>query len=354
MDTARSLIVCREPAMTKTILSIFSVFLFLFIVLNCGGGGSSSNNNTDNSNNDGGNDTTINAEKFTPPSGSCSSGDPESPCPRRILLANSTDGKTYQRKGVLLTDQANTPNMIQLASGRIIVYYTGSYLDVSNPSNPRDAIAAAVSDDEGVTWEYYKLSFTGFGEGPPIVDPDIIALEDGTFRMYVTRGIGSGNNAKVVVLWADSDDGFNFIYGGIAAERESSIVDSLTYKIGSAYHMYILNPTSNGSFSYFTSTNGKTFTYISETEHKIGSETYILSNWLPEDNGTYRIFGFTFPNANIASFTTTDGATLTPGSDIHLTFSEDSTGLEKTWIKDAAVIKLKNNSYLMAYVAEIP
>jgi hypothetical protein len=38
----------------------------------------------------------------------------------------------------------------------------------------------------------------------------------------------------------------------------------------------------------------------------------------------------------------------------HLKFSEDTTKLEKTWIKDASVIKLSNGTYLMAYVSEIP
>lgn len=333
----------------KKISAIISCIV-LFLILNCGGGGSSSSSNsTDNAD-----DATIDAEKFTPPSGSCSSVDPDSPCPRRLLLATSTDGKEFQRLGIVLSDQANTPNIIQLSSGRILIYYTGSNLDLSIPGSQRDGIAAAVSDDQGETWNYYKIKFTGFGDGPPIVDPDIILLEDGTFRMYVTRGINDGGTTKVGVLWAESDDGFNFTYGGIAAVRDESIVDSLTCKIGSTYHMYVLNPVSNGSFSYFTSTDGKTFTYISEAEHKNGTEPYILSNWLPEANGEYRIFGFSFINEDIRSFTTTNGSTLSAESDIHLSFSDETTNLEKTWIKDAAVLKLKSGSYLMAYVAEIP
>ena len=343
---------------------ILFVFILVFI-LSCGGGGgstsssstTSSTGSTSSTTSGTGNSTTlvsITAEKFTPPTGTCVTTDPDSPCPRRILLATSTDGQTYTRSGVVLSDQANTPNMIQLASGRIIVYYTGSYLDVTSTSTPRDAIAAAVSDDQGVTWSYYKTVFTGFGTGAPIVDPDIILLEDGTFRMYVTRGIGTGSSAKVGVLWADSPDGFNFTYGGIAATIDGNIVDSLTYKIGSTYHMQVLNPVGSGVFSYFTSSDGKTFTFVSDTLHLIGTEPYILSNWLPEASGVYRIFAFGFPNADIRSFETTDGKTLTAGTKVHLKFSEDTTKLEKTWVKDAAVIKLPSATYLMAYVSETP
>lgn len=335
--------------MIKISAIILSIVLSLFLILSCGGGGSSSNNSSDNSD-----VTEIDAEKFTPPTGSCTSTDPDSPCPRRLLLATSTDGKVFERLNIVLSDQANTPNILQLSSGRILIYYTGSNLDLSIPGSQRDGIAAAVSDDDGENWDYYKIKFTGFDDGPPIVDPDIILMEDGTFRMYVTRGITVGGSTKVGVLWADSDDGFNFTYGGIAAVRDDNIVDSLTYKIGSTYHMYVLNPISSGSFSYFTSTDGESFTYVSEAEHKIDSETYILSNWFKESSGEYRVFAFSFINEDIRSFTTTDGATLSAGSDVHLSFSDDNSALEKTWIKDAAVLKLKSGSYLMAYVAEIP
>jgi hypothetical protein len=292
-------------------ISPIFLILTLAFILSCGGGSSSSSSSSSGSTSNTSTFATITTEKFTPSTGSCTTTDPDSPCPRRILLATSTDGLTYTRRGVVLSDQANTPNMIQLSNGRIIIYYTGSYLDVSTPSAPRDAIAAAVSDDQGVTWAYYKTEFTGFGTGAPIVDPDIILLADGTFRMYVTRGIGTGASAKVGVLWADSQDGFKFTYGGIAATIDGNIVDSLTYKIGSTYHMQVLNPVGSGSFAYFTSSDGKSFTFVSNTLHMIGTDPYILSNWLPEANGVYRIFAFGFPSAEIRSFVTSDGITLT-------------------------------------------
>ncbi|PCJ63466.1 MAG: hypothetical protein COA79_01250 [Planctomycetota bacterium] len=332
------------------------ITIALLALISCGSSSSSKSTTTDVSSNNESSETTtsISTEKFTPPTGACSTANLDSPCPRRILLATSTDGINFTRSGTVLSDQANTPNMIVLPNGRIIIYYTGSNLDTSNAASPIDAIAAAVSDDNGSTWTYYKTEMTGFGDGAPIVDPDIVYLEDGTFRMFVTRGIDENGSSKIGILYADSTDGFKFEYGGISATTDNNIVDSLTYKIGSTYHMHILNPEGSGGFAYFTSSDGKSFNFVNETQHNIGAETYILSNWLPLDAGGYRIYGFNLVNNDIRSFTTTDGATLSAGSDVHLAFADDTTGLEKTWVKDAAVAKLANGTYLMAYVAEIP
>ena len=293
----------------------------------------------------------IQAEGYTPPSGVADYVPSESdgPGPRRIMLATSVDGVTYSRTNTVLSDQANTPNMLVLPNGRIIIYYTAYKLD----GGVMDGIGAAVSDDLGATWEYYKVELTGFPDDhAPIGDPDVIREDDGTYRMFVTNGTEDGSEIQIVST--TSTDGFSFEKEGIALDLNSTnYKDSLTYKLNDGYVMFVL--ASNGTMmNRAVSSDGQTF--VSEGDWSFTQEgtPYVLSNWFDDGSGTLRIFAFGPPNqSDIRSFTTVDGKTLTADPNVFLLFnSEEPT--EKSWVKDAAVGKLPDGTHLMAYVTEIP
>jgi len=288
--------------------------------------------------------------RFDPPSGRADFPPQESdgPGPRRILLATSDDGVHYVRKQQLLTDQGNTPNMLVLPNGRILVYYTAYHL-----VNDLDHVAVAVSDDNGESWLHYQTDLAGFPENhPPIGDPDILQMEDGSFRMYITNG---SDDQTIDIISNVSADGFHFEREGIALDNDDSHrKDSLTQKIGDTYYMYVLSE--GGWMALATSDDGLTFTHHSVASREMTTEQgvrqYILSNWMPDPDAGQRIFAFCMQNQDIRSFTTTDGITLTPDTDVSLGAPLDEA--ESLWVKDAAAQQLADGSWLMAYVAEIP
>jgi hypothetical protein len=294
----------------------------------------------------------INAEEYTPATGAgaYSAEEADGPGPRRLLIATSSDGVTFTRSNDLLSDQANTPNMIVWPNGRIVVYFTGFHLE----SGTKDGIGAAVSDDQGVTWKYYKVAMNGFSQfHASIGDPDIVRLDDGTYRMYVTNG--SSDGTEIQIISTTSTDGFNFAYEGVALDTNSTdYKDSLTQKIGSNYVMFALKSSATQMKRALSTDGGKTFTSQSDSAFTQSSESYVLSNWYDDGSGTFRVFGFSSPTTGqIRSFTTTDGVTFTPDSRVYLA-RDSANSMEKTFVKDAAVGKLSDGSYLMVYVSEIP
>ena len=347
--------------MIKIFLLLSGLLCPLAIISSCSKSGSSasssSTSGTSTTCSTSGND--IIYTELTRPSGlpSVSGYTSDGPGPRRILLATSSDGLTFTRSAKLVSDQANTPNMIVLSSGRILLYYTAYDVDGSAQSsdgNNQDAIVVAVSDDQGANWKHYCVGMTGFGAHPPIGDPDVIKLSNGTYRMYVTNGDSSGN---ISILSATSTDGFNFTKEGTALNTSSTnYKDSLTALIGSQYVMFVLNST-NGYMKKAVSTNGTSFTAGTDSDYQItvssAAQSFVLSNWFDVGNGTFRVFAFSGATKDIRSFTTTDGSTFTADSTVSLGLPLNSS-IEKSWVKDAAVQKLTNGTYLMAYVTETP
>jgi hypothetical protein len=290
----------------------------------------------------------INALEYTPPTGAATGSGVSSdgPGPRRILLATSTDGISFTRLDQLISDQTNTPNLVVLPSGRILLYYTAHAI-----TGTFDNIAVAVSDDNAASWRYFKVAIDGVAPPPSVGDPDVVRLEDGSFRMYVTHG-GPANT--IVIKSATSSDGFNFTYEGIALNTSSQeYKDSLTQRIGDTWVQFVLH-SSDGNMGRATSSDGVTFALQGTQGYMNGGELYVLSNWLAIPSGGFRVYGFRGLNAQsqIRSFTTTDGVEFTPDTTECLRFGTNP--LERTFVKDAAVARMANGTYLMAYVSEVP
>lgn len=290
----------------------------------------------------------INAEEYTPPTGAATGAgvSPDGPGPRRILLATSADGVSFTRLDQLISDQTNTPNLVVLPSGRILLYYTAHAL-----TGMFDNIGVAVSDDNAASWRYFKVAIDGVSPPPSVGDPDVVRLEDGSFRLYLTHG-GPGNT--IVIKSAISLDGFNFTYEGIALSTSSQeYKDSLTQRVGESWVQFVLH-SSDAHMGRATSSDGVTFTMQDTLGYMNGGENYVLSNWLAMPSGGFRVYAFHGLDAQsqIRSFTTTDGVTLTPDTTECLRMGTNP--LESRFVKDAAVARMANGTYLMAYVTEVP
>ena len=100
----------------------------------------------------------------------------------KIFSAVSTDGLTFTREGLRIDSEktddrgwASVPEAIELSDGRVRIYY------VTGDSEANNGIASAISSD--------GLAFTKESgvRVPNFVDPAILQLADGTFLMLVAN-----------------------------------------------------------------------------------------------------------------------------------------------------------------------
>lgn len=279
---------------------------------------------------------------FEPPQGIQPNAPPESPGLFRLIKATSPDGLTFTSTGEIVLDQANVPDMIMDATGRIYLYFAGGQMGDKN-----NVIAVALSDDLGQTWVFKHLQFSG-PPSPPVGDPDVVLLPDGTIRLYATTQVGD----NIGIIYTDSPDGIHFGQRATAfAIPGANVLDSTTFLMGDVWHMFVLDGFTPDQW-HATSTDGLTFTPVTKHSFKVDNQPYIVSNPVFIENGV-RLYGFSGLGHPMRSFTSTDGETWTLEPDERLTFDPNS-AIESVEIKDPAVLQLAGGSYLMIYVTKIP
>jgi hypothetical protein len=276
-------------------------------------------------------------DDFIPPTGpDMTASDLESPAYFRMITATSSDGSTFTTTGNVVTDQGNVPDMI-LKNDRLYLYYTGW-----NMGSVVNSTSCAVSDDHGATWYFNHCNFTGFGSGVKPVDPDVILLDNGNFRMFATTAI-SGTKC---VLCYESTDGINFSFVDTAIyDPGNHIFDSNTFELNGQWHMYASNAI-DPTHWHLTSTDGVHFEVQGTYDFADGSNLHFVGNGYPTSSG-YRIMSFFLPESNLKSFHTTDGVNWSVESGNRMTYG--GSAYETDYLKDPAVVKLDDGSYFMVY-----
>ena len=156
---------------------------------------------------------------------------------RKLYSAVSSDGREWTKEtGARFWDSGDgkpgeiftsVPDVIRLPDGRLRMYYT------------RGATSAtALSNDEGLTWtketnlELRKIS----------IDPDIVLLDNGTYKLFFTTFEDEFGVGEQWVAGASSVDGINFVLdegkliGPSAASGMNTDPDVIT--VGNGYRMY--------------------------------------------------------------------------------------------------------------------
>lgn len=279
---------------------------------------------------------------FTPPIGRPSNPPPASAGERRLMTATSTDGLHFTPTGKILTDQGNVPDLIAELDGTLRVYYIGQSIETGK----QESTVMASSKDHGLTWEFHTLTFVNIPQPRDPSDPDVVLLEDGTYRMYYTSHIST---EKIGILYADSPDGITFTYGGQSLEGVGSVIDSTTMLVDGVWHMFVLQPKEIGQL-HATSTDGKSFAFVDQDVISIPDTSYFLSNPLP-GSSPLRMFGFSFPQKNIRTFTTMDMNTWV-ADDVALN-ADATTTLDTMCLQDNSVAQQEDGTYFMVYVSEI-
>lgn len=257
------------------------------------------------------------------------------PYERRIMTAISYDGLTYTQNDRWICDQCNVPDAV-VKDGTIYLYYTGWIVgDRINTS------AIAISTDEGASWTYKYLELSDGGPIDRVVDPDVVLLEDGTFRLFFTAGNPQG------IHYAESSDGISFAYKGVVfAQNDDIAIDSTTFKVGDTWQMYALSETGVDRMWHLTSTDGVTFTVYSLTSFPNDGVLSMPSNgiWI-EDRFYLFMFG---PDTTIGSMWSKNGFDWYPSRTTHLEPTQD-----ELYVKDPTIVPLDNGQTLMFYVTNI-
>lgn len=114
-----------------------------------------------------------------------------------VRLATSTDGSLFTDSGESLVAHAGVPEAVRGDDGRVYLYYLDGDLDAfldhaaNDPEYLRThgwvgigGFGASVSDDDGRSFTRLdEFEIEGVLQGQ-IVDPDVIRLPDGSWRMY--------------------------------------------------------------------------------------------------------------------------------------------------------------------------
>ncbi len=259
------------------------------------------------------------------------------PFDHRLMTAISYDGLSYIQNDTWVADQADAPDAV-VKDGTIYLYYTGWIV-----GDRLNTTAVALSQDDGRSWTYKYLELAGGGFINRVVSPDVVLLDDGTFRLFFTAGNPQG------IHFAESADGISFTYKGVVFAQSDDIArDSTTFKVGDTWHLYAASKQGADRLWHLTSIDGVTFTVYALTSFPFDNEPRMPGNglWI-EDR--YHLFLSSMDNASVRSTWSKEGFDWYPSENARLEPLET-----EDWVRDPALVSLDNGQYLMVYVTNIP
>jgi len=287
--------------------------------------------------------TTTDCNLRTTGSGKAAGANESMPGGNRVRAAISSDGITWSRIPDAILDQIGTPSLVIGPKGLPLLYTTAHQVN-----GRQDGFVVSIGTADGRSWRHCQVSLKGFPAGLLGVDPDVVSLSGGSYRMYLT-GSASPGSSRIAIHYADSADGLTWTYGGLAFEHSESILDSVTFQVGASWHMYALIGSSTDMI-HGISSDGRTFTFVGKGPVLLNGQKVVLSQAIVM-SGQIRVFAFAPPGSWVRSLITTDGTNWTPDAQAALVFDSS---VEYKFIRDPAVMQLTNSSYLMAYATAIP
>lgn len=260
----------------------------------------------------------------------------------QIWSASSEDGLTWTYDNILAVDQASVSIPLLLPDGTIRLYYVDG---TTKPST----VGCSESIDNGAT--FTKLECEIEGTETINVDPTIVLLDDGTYRLYYFAGTtdpekGIGDPASILgdhtINSAISDDGIYFEEEGTVFTSEG-LMDPDVFYTGEQYILY--SATNLGKSVIATSDDGLDFTYYSD----FPIERMGLSKPITLDDGTFRMYVFNQKGQKeVLSLISEDGLSWTQEDGVRLEAPEDKE------ITDSQVIQLEDGTYKMYFKLSNP
>jgi hypothetical protein len=296
------------------------------------------------------NSVDLSVNDFTPPDGPLRGLGDAGADEMRLLSARSEDGVNWTRTQTVISEQANVPDMVVAPDGTIYLYYVGGHIQDKDQT-----IAAAVSQDNGATWTFKKVTIDGIADKKHSTpgDPDIALRADGTFRLYFTAQLDGHEMPSI--QYADGTDGLNFTYGGEAFHEDGYMtIDSSAYYLDGVWRMNTFSDFKTEVIQAVSHDDGDSFEFVKAEDITYDGAPYFVSNPFPLADGSVRFYSFQLHPSEFRSFLTTDGLTWEDEGQVYLKYEEGKNPLEGYYIKDPVVVQLEDGSYLMVYVTRAP
>lgn len=250
-----------------------------------------------------------------------------------IHMATSSDGLTFDEKGLIL-ERAGVPNLLKLQNNDLILTY--QYFSDSSEAM-FGIIAYSVSKDNGTTWSEPKaINFENLPD--PLdsakvpMDPTLVQLKDGRLRLYFTyHAKGNQRAALYSTTTADANIDSTFVANKTPAlilSPEATLLDPAVTFFDGAWHHYTCQADSDNNY-HSISTDGLTFTL----QDDISLPMDFLGQVIPFKDGL-RFYG------------TGNGVTSAFSSD---GFIWEIDGVNIVEGADPAVQQLNDGSFVMIY-----
>ncbi len=290
------------------------------------------------------------ANDFTPASGAAGNVDGNGPWNRRIRIATSQDGFSWQRTGVTLSDQADVPAII-LRDGIVWAFYvmwqdaTGALIDTT---------VAAYSADL-VNWTYKSLQFSDRPETMRNqVDPTVVEYAPGKYRMYFTSNARTYSATSVDLLSWTVEEGVRYeVDNGQVLDPNLVWVEGVGNE--AAHYEFFAGGTPNANH-HAISYDGLQFESLAD----FSTTPFVVMANGAKIGEDYRYFGFTQEpgqqEKHIRMLTYAGESQWTLNEDILLRV-DGSTGEEATLVGDPAVTNHPLGEpfgYVMLYSTQIP
>lgn len=242
-----------------------------------------------------------------------------------IYLASSSDGEMFTDERFFV-QHAGVPNLLVTNEGIVVAIF--QYFSYET-QEMFEKMAYTVSEDNGETWSPVKAFQlpSRYDRGSKPVDPTLVQLEDGRFRLYFTFHEPGTQFAAMYSCSSTTLDGV-FEDEGVQLAVEAMLLDPAVVYFEGVWHHYTVNHGGPGSL-HSTSTTGLDF----ELQDPIEFQHQFLGAGLV-DNGKLRFYG----SAN--------GVFL----------AESTEGSSYTMVKegvvdgaDPGIVKLPDGSYLILY-----
>ena len=252
----------------------------------------------------------------------------DGPWNHRILMAVSSDGLTWSKTYKVLADQASVPDVLVDKEGYVRVYY----VDYGN-----EGLSVAISRDLS-TWAFLKVK----GLPPEWVDPSVVILPDGRFRLYASYMPLQGPQDRIVS--AISKDGIHFeVEEGVRYQEEgSTLTDPEVIYVDGRWIMYVCKLTEpKPRLVRLVSSDGLSFT--KEAEFELEGTVPCLT---PYDGG-YRLYVHAEDATAILSYYSTDCRSWS--GPVRVLKPGPPRSLDEYGVADPAVARLPDGTYVMFY-----
>jgi hypothetical protein len=234
----------------------------------------------------------------------------------------------------MLIDHASVPAAIVTPEGKIRLYY----VDASKiPEN----VNCAESSDGGVTFIVLNCVIAN-RSGDKAVDPSIVRLPDGRYRLYYYAVTGRIDAMSAHAIYsAISSDGVRFTQERQVFEY-TGVVDPDVFWTGKEWLMYVFASKENETI-IARSGDGLNFEYVGPLNPRSWGTTAPVKL----NNGRFRLYAFKQPEMNsIGSFISSDALTWTQETGTRLSAPTDKR------ITDPFVVRLPSGVWKMFFKVE--